>query len=481
MKLYNFFLKLTILSLIFSLGGCSLYNKIFKQEKSEKIENIQSENEKLLSKLETEFKDWEVPPPIYPSFVVEKERYSFAINIVRNTILIKYSGKIIVNTNSASNLLFSFSIHKAAQILDIGIYEIFEKTQCATMQQLQEEKNSKPLNEHSRNFIVKTKCNSANEFFNVTILYSLPASKVATYLIKNKLFYVKNIQRLLIQHKYKNHHHKTNKIFVYKPKYSRLLCGIGHNIKNKSFCYFKGGHEKKISFLVFNAKKTNLDSSFKTFRINGRYNISKLKMILQSIKKILSFYKIIFDYKEVPQISIYFHLENFSFHTGTHLFIGSDIYLDMVAGFIPSKLLKLLSSQYFICNNLSTYTIAAIEEFISDFYVSKEYNVLLPTIRHKKLDVISTYFYQSLKSPQYRKELLKQLRIFNLYFFFVREYREDIRKFTNNIRKCKIISKQYSKITKPAKISLKKLTSTKNLLVFSKSLVEQTRFNPLKN
>jgi hypothetical protein len=152
----------------------------------------------------------------------------------------------------------------------------------------------------------------------------------------------------------------------------------------------------------------------------------------------------------------------------------------MVAGFIPSKLLKLLSSQYFTCNNLPTYTIGAIEEFISDFYVSKEYNVLLPTIRHKKLDVISTYFYQSLKSLQYRKELLKQLRIFNLYFFFVREYREDIRKFTNNIRKCKIISKQYSKITKPAKISLKKLTSTKNLLVFSKSLVEQTNLIPLK-
>lgn len=474
MRLYNFFLLITI---ILSTNGCSIYHKIFKVKTDKLL------IEKTKQNLQNKDKISLIPTgsSLEENIVLEKEKHYIRINIFRNELLIRYSSKVYLqNSTDKASLNISLPFHST--IIETKLVDSFTKSYCATSKNLAPLPQIDTISDIFRKYYtLDIHCKDKSEYLDFTLIYSLPLDLISSYHIRNKLYAI-NVNKLLLVHHDKKYEEAERKIYGNISNNYTLFFNNSIKIIKPHLYEIQQPQKSNALLIITKPKKISIQTEgANTFRINGRYQLSKIKASLSLINKILFFFRVLFSKKENSKVNIFFHIERFSFIEGNNIFIGSDISQDLFSGFMPAKLIRLILNSFYHCS-FSPYINAASQEYLADFFLSEEYKTSLNIIRYKKLNIISSYIYKSIqKSIQnvsYEKELRNQLKTFLAYFYFVKMYKNNYLKFASDVRRCKL-QLSINEITIP-KIRVKALSENKFLLVFTKNLKKYSSSIPIK-
>lgn len=469
MRLYKFFL---IIAIFVCFNGCKIYYKIFKKREVKEAEKIEpsriaeSKNKVPLS-----------PSTLQENTVLEKEEHHLKFNTLRDELIIKYSSKAYFQDNASGGILY-ISLPFHSTVLEAKVVDSFSKALCANSKNLTQLPEIDVATEiFKKHYLLTIQCSEKVEYMDFTLIYTLPLNMVSLHFIKNKLYVIK-VDELLVtpyKNKYKSGEKKIS-VNIREP-YTLFFSGDIKITGSNLYEGFVSGSRNDL-LAIAKLKRINVKlQNASAFRINGRYNLSKIKTVATLVNKVLSFFRVLFNKKKEVEVNIIFHLERFSFVIGNNLFIGSDISFDLFSGFMPTKLIKLISKSFYNCK-FHTYIDTAAQEYLGDFFSSKEYKSPLTTIRYKKLNVISSYAYKSLQDNSYRKELKNQLKIFITYYYFIKKYNDDFLRFAGDVVKCNL---QFSLVrTEIPKIKAKILSEDKGLIVFTKNLKKYYSRLPVK-
>ncbi|MFN7181919.1 MAG: hypothetical protein ACK4NF_04480, partial [Planctomycetota bacterium] len=430
--LYKHFLLIPLI--IITVTGCSIYRKIFTKQSPQSLPKgpDKSTGIDIRNNNTTKKSDIDIPPQL--KLYLDKEKYYLAFNTRRNELLIKYTAKT-QSLENVSNTILHFLLPTDATILEAKIYDVFNKLKCAKTENIIQSSHLYVSKNITRKyFLLPIKCPQSPDYLEFDLLYTIPLSAVTLYTIPNKLYSIE-ISTILL--KFITPINKNIiQFYIQPPKNRKIL--ISNNLKRIKDNLFQLEREEKINILIYKAEKLNIQTkNIQIYRLSGRYNLSKIKTSTKFIQKAINFYRIIFDKNISEGINIFLHIEKFSFTFENNIFIGVDIIMDLLSGFMPAKLLRLVLQTFYKCH-FPGHIETAILEYLSDYYTSKEYNLDFDVIRYKKLNVISNYFYRSLKDYEYKKELKSQLRIYTYYFDIVKKYKENYLDFVKELKECRL-------------------------------------------